>query len=326
MPTAECVHAAPPVEIDGERFDGCHLYRVAHCDLCPSFEISEPTKPHPVYTGPDGPPPSVPGLVLATNGHKADVLQGMLKRRAVFLLCGGPSLANMPLELLQQRGILTAGVNQLAATTFRPHMWFSVDPAAKFHETIWTDPAIMKFTTRERSNEHFKIGTSTTGRHMSEAALWEMPNMWFYRNSIDKDGFNPDAFLTRSTVVWGGMYRGEIEVEKRSVMLAALRLLYWLGAGVVYLVGCDFHMRPERSYCFEGANKEPSTCGVNNTSYGVLNHWFSALRPRFERAGFHVFNCTLGGGLHSFERVKFETAVEHVLSTMPAEVDVRGLY
>ena len=77
-----------------------------------------------------------------------------------------------------------------------------------------------------------------------------MPNVWYYKRN---DYFKPDEYLSEPTVNWGNHQK---TVDKlgcggsRSVMLAAFRLLYYLGFKTIVLVGADFKMAPDRKYAF----------------------------------------------------------------------------
>ena len=273
---------------------------------------------------PEPPPQEAEGFLLTHNGQPAGHLEGMFQGTSCFLICGGPSLNETPLELLSQRGILTAAVNNVAATHVRPHLWFSVDAAASFHESIWNDPAIMKFARRDRSAGFTRTLIDEKWVATSRQAA-TYPNVWFYKYAAAKEGLDAQTFLTRSPPLWAAHYTlpNGHKRETRSCLLPTLRILYWLGVRTLYIVGADFNMETEKPYAFDQL-KSREACGTNNTTYGVLRHWFADLKPVFDAAGFHVFNATHGGRLEEFPRIEFEAAVER--ASLPPVETVRGMY
>lgn len=263
--------------------------------------------------------PPYPAEVVDAAGRPADILHNVFRGSAAFLICGGPSLAEAPLDLLYQPGLLLAAVNN-AATIVRPHVWFAVDEPRSFSDAIFRDPAILKFQKRRYANGHFRT-LNPSGP--SDQPDWQdsgietraMPATFFFEWESD---WNAANFLTRSKPTWGNE-------EARSVMLIALRLLIWMGVRRIFLIGADFHMRPERQYAFDERRDEPS-CDSNNETYRVLDRWFAELRPHLEAAGIDIYNCTPGSHLTAFEFVSLERALESALENFPIEIETRGLY
>jgi hypothetical protein len=153
-----------------------------------------------------------------------------------------------------------------------------------------------------------------------------MPNVvGIYANTA----FNADAFLTEPTVNYG-MNDKKVDAlgnkGSRSVMLAALKMLYYLGFRTVYIIGADFHMTEEKPYAFD-QGKGSAGVSSNNNTYRILDSRFTALQPKFLEAGFTVFNCTPGSRLTAFPYKPFDEAVaetrhQYVTSTL----DTKGWY
>lgn len=266
---------------------------------------------------------TVTGFLKTGSGRNADGLQDAYRGAAVFLLCGGPSLAEMPLEQLNQIGVVVAALNN-AATLYRPHLWFMVDSPSKFSGPLWRDPGVMKFTKSETSRINGEIRDHSKGGNVVHTGLLahQCPSVFFVETS---SRFTAETFLTKPKPAWECEWRsGKKKHVKRSVMLVAIRLLYWLGFRTVFLLGADFHYRPEKTYAFPGCDKGDVACGTNNTTMGVLNHWFAELRPEFERRGFRVYNCTPESRLTAFDFVEFPAAVQAV--AYPKPLQTRGLY
>lgn len=277
-----------------------------------------------------------PPLCVTAAGKSAACLGERYSGAACFLFCGGPSLAGLDerlqretgrslQETMERRGVLTAAVNQIAATHVRPKLWFCVDAPGSFHEAIWEDPGITKFAKRSMSrhsprrwNEQSQkwVGTGKMIRHY--------PDVWFYEHGY---GFDPATFLTHDRVVWGGdaQLRPGVKRQTKSVMLVALRLLFWMGCRTIYLCGADFRMEAGRSYAFD-QQKDGKAAGYNNNSYRCLNGFFERLRPQFEKHGCEIVNLTRNSGLTAFDRGEFDDALERAASRVPEVHTVSGLY
>lgn len=254
----------------------------------------------------------------------ANHMRGMFRGGSCFLLCGGPSLSQHDLTLLQQRGILTAAVNNCAAVTFRPQLWFTMDHQYRFSTRIWNDPGIMKFarlehlyrTLNEWDGEKW-VNTERMPRHC--------PNVWGYRHSV---GWNADDFLSRERPTVGTDSAGEDPTGQtwhKSVMFPTLRILFDLGVRRLYLLGCDFQMTEQQPYCFD-EYQPAGEVAKNNDLFDWLNKRFLAMREHFAEHKFQVFNCTPGGNLTAFERMPFENAVLRESKAFKSEPVLRGQY
>lgn len=324
------LHGECTEESQGVRsLDGRRLLKA--CDKCEDSTIKPPTpspspspspkpeKPKPKPKGFEKTPP-ITGFLRTGLGRPADHLQDIYHGASAFLLLSGPSLATMPLDQLNQVGVVVAACNN-AATLCRPQLWFMVDSPGNFNDALWRDPAVAKLANVDRANVNLRTHKNGQVTKTSLPAR-ECPCTYFYSLS---SGFTAENFLDRPKPAWEcELYDGKKKHKKRSVMLVAIRMLYWLGFRTVYLVGADFHYRPEKTYAFEGCDKVAAACGTNNTTMGVLNEWFQRLRPEFERRGFWIYNCTPQSRLSAFDSVDFGTAIDRVAWQGPLLTE--GLY
>jgi len=269
--------------------------------------------------------PRVQKFLVNWYGESGDCMQHHLRGAPVFLFCGGPSLNSMDLEIFNQRGIVTASVNQVAATHIRPRYAFFVDPPRKFHTSIWDDPGIMKFTRRSLSKGKLAVDTKE-GWQVTGKACRDCPNTWFYENSY---GLDINDYMIREKPTWGGdLRRGENPVATRStrnVMLIAMRMLYWLGSRNVFLVGADFNMQEGNSYAFKEP-KDKRAASTNNNTYTLLNGFFHDLKPVFKQCDFEVINCTPASHIDAFPRMDYREAVSLVTEKWKGSPNVSGLY
>ncbi len=267
--------------------------------------------------------PSRPTL-LTHDGQRV-VLENVYRGSPAFLLCGGPSLITHDLQLLQQRGILTCAVNN-AAAVFRPHLWVCVDSPGNFCDAVWRDPGTVKFTPSNFLRARLTVRDASGRLQASQDTVSDMPAVFgFERN----DAFVADRWLHEATFNWGNAAR-RVDAHgnrgSRSVMYAALRLLFYLGVRELYLLGCDFRMeRNKPNYAFPQRRSDSSIRG-NNRTYEVLNNRLRQLLPYFEKEGYRVVNCTPNSGLTVFPTMPFEAAVAQVRSRLPSEIVTEGMY
>jgi len=256
----------------------------------------------------------------------------------IFLICSGKSFNELDKNPL--RFVMTMCVNNAPKACmpyFRPNIWTSVDNPDKFLYTIWADPKIMKLVPDGHINK--PLWNSDLDDSFGNYKVSDMPNIYTYpRNNI----FNPETFLTESTVNWGCgenicgncQYIHQKRDERgkkikfpdacpkcgaiksnggRSVFIASLRLLYELGFRNVYLLGVDFEMKVnEPKYSFE-EDKTPRGVAGNNSSYMKMEDRFKKLRPIFEKNGFMVYNCNKNSRLTAFEYLPYEEALKRAM-------------
>lgn len=265
-----------------------------------------------------------PPMLFTRDGHNI-FLGDMYRGNAAFLMCSGPSLKTHDLSHLQQRGILTCAVNN-AATVVRPNLWVCVDDPSHFADAIWRDPAILKFVPLCHLEKPLAVRDTNHQLISSKERAGDMPAVFGYRRN---EAFVAEQFLYEDTFNWGNHgdrsdaygYKGS-----RSVMLVALRLLFYLGVRKLFLLGCDFRMQyGTQNYAFEQDRSRGSVSG-NNYTFEVLNTRLRHLLPYFEREGYQIFNCTADSGLTVFPHVSYATAMEHALEGFPQEIVTAGMY
>lgn len=241
-----------------------------------------------------------------TSEDKPLLLENHFKGKTCFLVLSGPSLNSLDLGKMKQPGIITFGVNNVVKA-FRPNMWTMVDDVQNFMISTYLDPKIMKFIPLPKHSH--TLFDNTTWQE-SAVKVQDCPNVVYYKRN---DAFNADTYLTEDTINWGN---SKDLGGGRSVMLAAIRIIYLLGFRTVYLVGADFSMSDTKKYAFE-QDRTAGSIKCNNSTYRKLNERFAILRPKFEAAGFQVFNSTFGSGLTAFDYVPYAEAVKLALQGFP---------
>lgn len=252
---------------------------------------------------------------LIFNGKQQPVnLQNTYHGASCFFIGAGPSLNQLDLSLLNQRGITTFAVNNIAAKTVRPNIWCCIDKPTSFHRNIWSDPSILKFTKTENLDKGYNGGMI---RHA--------PNLFYFEVNGD---FHTDTFFTESTISCGryshhtdnlGLSGG------RCVMLVAFRLMQYLGFGRVYLLGCDFNMTQEQPYAFE-QTKWSGGVKTNNLKYEIIQARLKSLQPKMDQLGFQVYNCTPNSKLTIFPAMEFEQAIKLSRYNIIDNPDLKTMY
>ena len=263
-------------------------------------------------------------MLFSRDGHNI-FLGDTFRGATAFLVCAGPSLKSHDLTKLEQRGILTCAVNN-AATIVRPNLWVSVDDPGNFCDAIWRDPAIWKFVPLCHMEKPFSVRTDDGQLVASQEKVGDMPTVFGYRRN---EAFNAEQWLHEDTFNWGN-HSERVDAYgiqgSRSVMLVALRLLFYLGVRRVNLIGCDFQMTyGNHNYAFDQDRSRASVNG-NNSSYAALNVRLEHLKPHFDEEGFEVFNCTPVSGLRAFPKHDYEQAIDEALEAYPKTLDTAGMY
>lgn len=320
----------------------------AKCMACPDFLYSpaEQSAEEKIQQHLSGACQHPAGTVVDRYGNNAGVAD-LYKGATCFLILGGPSTRNQPLHLLGQRGVLIMSFNNNAGSLpppLRPHIWLHTDPTGKFHDSIWRDPSILKFSpirdwrstgSPEKKKGIFHRDSDGRLQQVPSSRAIDMPAvLGFERNS----GFNPTTYLFESTINRGNDEKhahgkkGNKTVQKPNgfpktinTMFAAVRLAFYLGIKRLYLLGADFNMTNEQPYAFNQA-KGGAGVNSNNSAYASMCVMFDALKPHFESAGFEVINCTPDSGLWSFEYRDFEEAVAEVTEPFEQELNCDGWY
>ncbi len=269
--------------------------------------------------------PQTKNLFLYTSNGESISLENFYMGSSCFLLCSGPSLNNLDLSLLNKRGIMTMAVNN-AWSIYKPNLWICVDDPGNFIDIGWKDPSILKFAPIGHVHRNLQVKEDNGTFRTSQFKVKEMPSVLYFRRN---DKFDAQNFLNQNTINWGN---GEKNIDElgnkggRSVMLAAIRILYYLGFRRVFLLGADFKMQDgQNNYAFK-QDRTNSSINSNNNTYKALNSRFNALKPIFDSLNYKIYNCNKDSGLESFPFVNYETAVKQISSNFNKKIDTFGWY
>lgn len=274
---------------------------------------------------------SDPLVVLDRQRNQTSVLQNLLSGGDAFLLCGGPSANELPLEQLSRRGIWSMAVNNMAGhARVRPQAFVCSDPPSKFSHSIWLDPAIMKFIPtpklkRRRGALRRKVNGEFVPLNKSTA---ECPNVWGFQRSswLVPD----DSFFMSDSACWGNHQKGADELKQPKTvctMLLGIRLLAYLGAKNIYLVGVDFRMNQSQGYSFDQGRTDKAA-DSNNAQFAVVNGLLTQMQSAgvFGRFGVSIYNCFERSGLRAFPYLPFQDAINHAKGIVEDAPDLSAWY
>lgn len=232
-------------------------------------------------------------------------LAGLWAPRPAFLVCGGPSLATLPLETLRDRGVASLAINNAGAyAPARAHVFG--DPQIKFHSAMFLDPGVLSFVPFGKLRYAIQI------KHGGE--FWptnikpcDCPSVV----GFSRDGkYDPATFLTTPYASWGHDMADALEKDAKRCLctvLLGIRILHYLGCPRIYLLGVDHDIPPKHSgrpgYAWGDA------ASSNNRRWLKVDVYFDEIRPVCEASGMTIFNCNPASLCESFEYVPFETAL-----------------
>lgn len=272
-------------------------------------------------------------VILNRQRLKTRDLRNLIAGCPAFLLCGGPSANDQPLEKLSGRGMWSLAVNNMAGhPRIRPQAFVCSDPPSKFSHSIWLDPGIMKFvpTPKLTSNRRGSLRKKIDGMFSSlEKTTVDCPNIWgFQRNPwLTPD----DQFFLSDGACWGNHDKGAKATNQAKTvctMLLAIRILYYLGARTIFLVGVDFRMTPGRTGYSFNQERTLDTAASNNTQFQIVNEWLTKMQSDgvFRRFGLSVYNTFERSGLRAFPYVPFETAINNAAGIVEKIPDLSCWY
>ena len=269
--------------------------------------------------------------MLDRTGKSNSSLRNLLAGRPSFLVCGGPSAKDLPLENLTRRGIWSLAVNNMAGM-IPVSSFICSDPPSKFHNGIWLDPNVMKFVPTPkmrgcRGRLREKVGAEFRQLRLGgkDVSVEDCPNIWGFER---RSWLLPDAtFFTETSAAWGNHQSGVNRTglsKTVCTMLLGLRILYYLGSRRIYLVGVDFNMKSgvglKDNYAF-GEKRDASAVASNNDQYRIVNGWLQTLQTDgvFQKFGLEIFNCNPASGLRAFAHVPFRLAIQDTIKDYPSE-------
>lgn len=265
------------------------------------------------------------GMMLFDRYMRSMSLEDMFLGQHLFLCLSGPSLVNEDLYALEQRGIITMAVNN-AWSVIRPNLWVSVDSPSSFLDAGWKDPSIMKFVPMVSYGRNLRTRNEDGKLVQIDLAPRDCPNVWYFRRNSK---FRPETFLHEPSVNWGNddTYTDSLGIRgKRSVMLAAIRIAFYLGFRRINLLGADFCMQlGARNYAFP-QERSASSVKHNMSQYVALNKRFAALDPYFRTYGLDLFNCLKDSGLVEVRHRDFKQCVEEALEHTTGDLNTDGWY
>ena len=240
-------------------------------------------------------------ILIRHNGvglKRAIDLSDMYAGYTAMLVGGAPCLREQPIELLEQRGVITMAMNN-AAQHFRPTMWSSSDHPDCYQPRILTDPTIMKFGSLAHVKRPLK--------HIEDKTLAHMPNMYFYMTEANVPW---DEYLgSRKTVPW-----------YNNTLFVSIHILYQLGVRTIILAGSDFGFSKDGSMYAHKTELGDLERKWNLDLYNSLARELRLLKPVFEKAGLKFYDSSKNSRIgQTYPHISLEEAVDMCLNNQPKE-------
>jgi len=235
-----------------------------------------------------------------TGQQRMSNLADIFKGQTAILMGGAPTISEQPLRLLEQRGVLSAAMNN-AARHFRPVLWFSADHPSCFEPQIVYDPGIMKFS---------PVGHAET--IIGDKPFRGAPNIYFYANEADVP--IGELLAERMQTPW-----------YQNTLLASIALLGFLGVKRIILGGSDLEFE-DKVYAHDDGLAEHER-ELNRALYTSQKYDIRKLKPVFDKAGVELLDSSVKSKLGGvYPVISLEEAVALCLEGFPkAMVDPRTL-
>lgn len=218
-------------------------------------------------------------------------LQNKYKGERCFIVVTGPSLTLQDLEML--RGEYSFSVNSIVnvfdKTDWRPNFYVVSDPIPfkkvghkieEYQEQI--EYIFLPNTFRSKSIKHIAFVNSYTKTTRAR----------YYNNYSEVMPTNTDKYF----------------VDASTVTFTCMQLARYLGFSKVYLLGqdCDFSGKNQHS-----ALANPGyNFRIKEDTSSILLEIFSNYYNFYKDKDFEIFNCTRGGKLEVFPRVRLEDIIK----------------
>ena len=243
------------------------------------------------------------------EGASLDIV-GQARGATAFLICSGPSFANVDKELLRRAPVFKMTTNN-AVASLRGDAAIIVDDPSRFTLSMWLDPSITKFVPIGAMEKMLWDNRLLVDKDGKETQQWEpydkkvgdCPNVIGFRRN---EKFMPERFLYEDTINWG--MHSKWDGGGRSVFLSAIRILWLMGYRKIYLFGVDLYMDETHRYHFKEARTNSAIKG-NMSTYEKLKTWFKELAPYLAAEGTIIKNANPDSKLEVWPKITPEQAV-----------------
>jgi hypothetical protein len=240
-------------------------------------------------------------------------LHNLWYQSSAFLVCGGPSINQIPYEKLSDRGIVSLGINNIA-TKVPVSAWCHTDGVRKFHHGLYFDPKCITFSPVIKFEDRVIAKLPDGSFSRTNKRLADCPNTFGF---IRKPKFDPENFFNTKYAQWGETKFPSV----LSTMFVGLRLLHYLGCQRVFLIGVDFEAQQgDQQYAFSQSKKGTPQ------AYLRYNKMLKKLKPIFDEHKFEVYNCNLNSKCTVFDYISFDDAFKICKGVVPSKLDTNNYY
>lgn len=219
---------------------------------------------------------------------KIEKLKNIHKNESCFIVATGPSLKIEDLEILEQKQIVTFGVNKLGyaynLTDWRPTYYVGID--GKLLESEYFNSV----KPEEQSKYSFIGDTSET--------YWKKNR----KSNVLKHHFRSEWAIGRYPKFSDDFSRKSY--SGGTVVYVCIQLAVYMGFSNIYLLGVDFTGAKEHGSKYNHFYEEKELTSISYTEQ--VDAAYKKARQYTEEHGVKIYNATRGGNLEVFERVNFD--------------------
>ena len=205
-----------------------------------------------------------------------------------WIVGGGPSLAELPTDLIQSSPAPVFSMNLAGSGLLRPNFWTSYDPTARFHRSTYLDPSIIKFVHRSRAMDLIPESTFK---------VCEAPAVVFFDRQRET-GFHNFPTRVDSRDAASGI------TDWQDSLIQAIDIAYRLGFRRLLLAGCDLLIAPDAQ--LQSLAKRH---GVDYTHGELLSDFIDRCRST-AIAESSIDDIQLNGQYHFNERKPIKSAIQ----------------
>jgi len=222
-----------------------------------------------------------------------DIYQG----QTAFLVGGAPSLKEQPIHRLEERGVITMAMNNVAMH-FRPTMWISGDNPNCYQPRIIGDPTLFKLAPYVHANANVDA---------LKLKYRQLPGMNYY---LQETNVPWDEYLAlRRGVPWYS-----------NTLFAAIHVLYQLGIRRIILAGSDFGFSKDGGMYAHDVKYGDLEKKWNLDLYNSQVRELRMLKNIFDTAGLELLDCSVNSRIkQTYWHITMDEGVEMCLSSLPRD-------
>jgi hypothetical protein len=218
-----------------------------------------------------------------------------IKDKDFYLVCGGPSLKEVPPESLRVPNALLVVMNN-AYPYIRPDIWVGMDHPHCYPRQVLWEPfmKIMRGGYQHKTSEGRAI-RDKFNLFFADCSKFEDPHSEIFKPPTDSTVF-----------IW-----------KKNVMTITMHILIWMGAKRINIVGCDLSGE-HGDYHSDEVNLSKVNKTWNRKTYNEINKFLKKIVPMAKKNGVEINSCTPDSRINEYMNyIPLEAALKKTQESVP---------